>query len=281
VREQTADQQVRQALNRLGFGARPGDYERVRAMGVDQWIARQLEPSSIDDRQMDTILERFPTLIMSSAELMRSYPPPQMLRAKLRARARASGTGTATRTDADSTTQPAFGLSPADSQALALARRQARRVIGELQAAKLARAVESNRQLEEVMVDFWENHFNVFAGKGPERYYLASFERDAIRPNALGHFRDLLEAVAKSPAMLYYLDNWRSSVDSGRPALRDARGRRASGVGRRERPTVRFRRPANASIHPTPDATRPQAGTRPTPAAGATPARQHPAPSKS
>jgi uncharacterized protein (DUF1800 family) len=86
-----------------------------------------------------------------------------------------------------------------------------------MQIAKVARAVASERQLEEVMVDFWENHFTVFAGKGPERYFIAAYEREAIRPHVLGGFRDLLGAVAKSPAMLFYLDNWQSSVEEGRP----------------------------------------------------------------
>jgi uncharacterized protein (DUF1800 family) len=83
----------------------------------------------------------------------------------------------------------------------------------------------SERQLQEVMVDFWENHFSVYAGKGPERYYLAAYERSVIRPNALGRFRDLLGAVAKSPAMLFYLDNWQSSVEPGRPTSGPCGGR--------------------------------------------------------
>jgi uncharacterized protein (DUF1800 family) len=75
---------------------------------------------------------------------------------------------------------------------------------------KLYRAIYSNRQLEEVMVDFWMNHFNVYNGKGQDRVLLTGYERDAIRPNALGHFRDLLLATARHPAMLLYLDNFQS-----------------------------------------------------------------------
>ena len=94
------------------------------------------------------------------------------------------------------------------------------RVMGQLQSSRVARAVASNRQLEEVMTDFWLNHFNVYAQKGPpEAYYLAEYERTSFRPNALGKFRDLLESVAKSPAMLFYLDNARSMADSTRPHL--------------------------------------------------------------
>ncbi len=84
------------------------------------------------------------------------------------------------------------------------------RIIAELAMAKMDRAVYSEKQLYEQMVDFWFNHFNVFAGKGADRWLLTSYERDTIRPHAMGKFRDLLEATAKSPAMLFYLDNWQS-----------------------------------------------------------------------
>jgi uncharacterized protein (DUF1800 family) len=86
-----------------------------------------------------------------------------------------------------------------------------RRILGELSAAKLTRAVYSERQLEEVMADFWFNHFNVFAQKGPVLWMLPQYEREAIRPNAMGKFGDMLQATAKSPAMLFYLDNWQSA----------------------------------------------------------------------
>ena len=83
-------------------------------------------------------------------------------------------------------------------------------IAGELQQGKLLRAVYSERQLDEVMTDFWFNHFNVFINKGVDRYLITAYERDVIRPRALGKFKDLLEATAKSPAMLFYLDNWLS-----------------------------------------------------------------------
>src|ERR1700752_3952335 len=95
----------------------------------------------------------------------------------------------------------------------------------ELQQAKLLRAAYSERQLDEVMTDFWFNHFNVFMGKGPDRYLLTAYERDVIRPHALGKFKDLLGATAKSPAMMFYLDNWlsvgpHSAVAMGLPQRR-------------------------------------------------------------
>ena len=99
-------------------------------------------------------------------------------------------------------------------------------VVTEMQRAKLLRAVYSEQQLYEVMVDFWENHFSIFANKDDDRYLLTSFDRDTIRPFAMGRFRDLLGATAHSPAMLFYLDNWRSSVARPYPA----RGDKPAGV---------------------------------------------------
>ena len=97
----------------------------------------------------------------------------------------------------------------------------------------MLRAVYSERQLQEVLTDFWFNHFNVDARKGQDRFMLTEYERDAIRPHVLGKFRDLLEATAKSPAMLFYLDNW-MSADPERTASRRSRrcGRRFGQSGR-------------------------------------------------
>jgi uncharacterized protein (DUF1800 family) len=118
----------------------------------------------------------------------------------------------------------------ADPELRAAARRL-QRGVGDLQAAKVARAVASERQLQEVMVDFWQNHFSVFAGKGRTRLYLTQYDRDVVRPRALGKFRDLLGAVARSPAMLFYLDNWQSAADSGHTTLAPPpRARRPRGL---------------------------------------------------
>jgi uncharacterized protein (DUF1800 family) len=95
------------------------------------------------------------------------------------------------------------------------AERGARQALTDLMQQKILRAAYSERQLEEVMVDFWFNHFNVFVGKGQTRVYLSEYERDAIRPHVLGKFRDLLQKTAESPAMLFYLDNWQSSAPAG------------------------------------------------------------------
>jgi uncharacterized protein (DUF1800 family) len=94
----------------------------------------------------------------------------------------------------------------------------------DLMEGKLLRAIYGNRQLEEVLTDFWYNHFNVFLDKGADRYMVTTYERDVIRPHVLGHFKDLLLATAQSPAMLFYLDNWQSRAPDPRPNARNQQG---------------------------------------------------------
>ena len=201
-REQTADQQVWHALNRLAFGPRPGDVAQVRALGVDAWIEQQLAMPADDDAVSATVARAFPTTTMPIADLLRDYPRP----AQVARRTRAAG--------------DSLMFTREDSMAFRQLQQRAQRVAAEAGAARVARAVGSEAQLREVLVDFWLNHFSVFAGKGgPQRHYLAAYEREAIRPHALGRFRDLLGAVARHPAMLYYLDQWQSVADSGRPTL--------------------------------------------------------------
>jgi uncharacterized protein (DUF1800 family) len=209
ARELTLDEQVKQAINRLSYGPRPGLYDSVRAMGVDVWTARQLVPSRIPDANADHFVAQFPMLAESAPQLLAQDPPP-------------------------SVEKKAAGAQPtaADSVAMRASAERARRLVAEIQTAKVGRAVISERQLDEVMVDFWFNHFNVFAGKGPERYYLPQYERDAIRPYVLGHFRSLLGAVAHSPAMLFYLDNWESRANANEPTLVAQQTRDGGGGGR-------------------------------------------------
>ncbi|MGH7626675.1 MAG: DUF1800 domain-containing protein [Gemmatimonadaceae bacterium] len=257
LRTQTADQQIRQALDRLTFGAHPGDYEKVHEIGVDRWIAGQLDPAGIDDRATDAFMSHFPTLASAPADLVHEYPPARLVKAQAKRRkgtergAPAGTTGDTGKKNAG----PVF--THEDSVELRQARREAQRVVAEVQSARVARAVMSDRQLLEVMTDFWENHFNVFAGKGPERYYLASFDENVIRPNALGKFRDLLEAVAKSPAMLYYLDNWESTANPDEPTLAAVPRGRTRGRSRFPqapglRPGRRFPQGAAAGGRPIP-----------------------------
>ncbi len=201
-RDLTADQQVLQVVSRLTFGPRPGEAAAVRNMGVDRWIARQLDPSSIDDRQTDAFVARFPDYGEPIADLQRESPQPNKVAAERRKAANGAP------------------MTVADSLAIRDARRAANRIVQDVQIIRVARAEMSHRELQEVMTDFWLNHFSVYDRKGgPMRYYLPNFDRDVIRPHALGKFRDLLGAVAKSPAMLFYLDNWESAADSIEPTL--------------------------------------------------------------
>jgi len=218
-REQTADQQVRHALDRLGFGPRPGDVARVREMGVDRWIALQLAPDRIPDATTDALIASgFPTYHADTRELVSLAQAGQQA---IRRRARQA----AQRGDTSSKRDLRADVLRDDPQLRAQLQR-ARRVVGDVQGAKLARAVVSDRQLEEVMTDFWENHFSVYSAKGLTRTFIPSYDRDVIRPHALGRFRDLLGAVAKSPAMLFYLDQFQSTVDSTHTPLRSVRAPR-------------------------------------------------------
>ena len=238
------DQRIVHVLNRLGFGARPGDVERVKAVGIDNYIDLQLHPEKISDTLAENKLKDLSVLSMSTAELYEKFPQPGQLLRQLQSRGvlpsdlaeardnRVKGGANATTAQtpagemvapADATKngqpqQPPAG-NPLDNEKYRAAiqeyyrqngLQQPQRIIVELQASRIMRAVYSERQLQEVMVDFWTNHFNVFAGKGADRWLLPSYDRDTIRPNALAKFSTLLEATAKSPAMLFYLDNFQS-----------------------------------------------------------------------
>jgi uncharacterized protein (DUF1800 family) len=203
----TSREKALHALNRLAFGPRPGDVDRVLDMGVSAWIEGQLSPERIEDDEVEAELRGLPTLSMTSADLFDRYERPIR-------EARRAGK------DA--------GESP---QAQAAKMREAippenrpRRIVEELSAARVVRAADSRRQLNEVLVDFWMNHFNVYAAKGLDRIFLTSFERDTVRPLLWGKFEDLLAATAKSPAMLFYLDNARSvAEEANRPERRPLR----------------------------------------------------------
>src|SRR5689334_14453100 len=179
---------ARHVVDRLSFGARTSDVEHVRAVGVDRYIDEQLHPERLPDAGVEARLGGFATLRLTSREIAEQFELPQV-RAR---RAAAANAGAAD-------VKP----SPAEQQ-------HANTPLIELQEQKVLRAVYSTRQLQEVLVDFWFNHFNVDARKGADRFMLTEYERDVIRPHVFGKFRDLLGATAKSPAMLFYLDNWMS-----------------------------------------------------------------------
>ena len=272
-------------LNRLTFGPRPGDVERVTQIGVDKWIEVELHPDRIDDSALVARLAPFRTLHMGTKEIVENFPPNQLIKQIADGKASLPKDPTKRavyeaqlqryedkqerkdKTDkqspckdgaacpvsednsqaaasqkwqdlmdlpADERMKEILEMSPEDRRAVAGSAKGAKSdallegmsaqqketvmalnnpeqvVVNELMQAKLLRAIYSERQLDEVMTDFWINHFNVFINKGADRYLLTSYERDAIRPHALGKFEDLLVATAKNPAMLFYLDNWLS-----------------------------------------------------------------------
>lgn len=280
IPQMTDDQKALHALNRLTFGARPGDLEEIRKLGLQAWIDRQLHPESIPEKpELAAKLAPLDTLRMDPKDMSKRYPAPQTIKAiiegrqpmpsdpegrymvrkliqKYRQKKQADEEGKPDPDpkltvadlkidDAQKQTlqrgRPADQIAlleslPADlqwdaldampggarqrlyPQAPADLRRKIQIFNGpvqvvnqDLMANKLLRAVYSDRQLEEVLVDFWFNHFNVDIDKGADRYLVTSYERDAIRPHVLGRFKDLLTATAESPAMLFYLDNWQST----------------------------------------------------------------------
>jgi uncharacterized protein (DUF1800 family) len=198
------DKTIIHVLNRIGFGPGPGDVARVREMGLATYIERQLYPQKIDNPQLAPRLASLETLGMGTRDLAQEYflPAQAARREEMRRRAQQNPS-----------MEPAEPQRPEmRSSEQVTAERGARQVLTDLMQQKILRAAYSERQLEEVMVDFWFNHFNVFVGKGQTRVYLSEYERDAIRPHVLGKFRDLLQKTAESPAMLFYLDNWQSSA---------------------------------------------------------------------
>src|SRR5262249_949171 len=177
----------------------------------------------IPDAELASRLSGFETVNKSARAIAQEYYLPGQMarqRAKKSQPSATTGSGDAS-TAADTNQQP---RTPEEIQAA----RKMRAPVVELSEQKIIRVAYSERQLEEVMTDFWFNHFNVFAGKGATQEYLTEYERDVIRVHALGKFRDLLEATAKSPAMLFYLDNWQSVDPNGSHPVN---GQRPGGFG--------------------------------------------------
>lgn len=285
---------IHHVLDRLTFGARAGDMERVRSMGLEKWVDEQLNPQRIPENPiLESKLKPLASLTMSGDQLLRNYPSPQALRLMANGmmplpenplqragvekaleryrnrKAEGKETGEAKepeRVPAVGPNRPRSGdmrekltaiLEPAQLRTLrsgtpdeksallaalpenkldelliampapmrramaSSATPEIRRklvvveapgqvIAYDLNEAKLQRAIYSNRQLEELLADFWYNHFNVYLDKGQDRHLVTSYERDAIRPHVLGKFKDLLLATAHHPAMLFYLDNWQS-----------------------------------------------------------------------
>ena len=175
------DSDIYHLLNRLGYGPAPGDIENVRAMGLEKFIYLQLNPSPlVYSFDLTQKLNAYKTLQLKPYDILQEFVPFTPKGMKL------------------------------DQSVQEQARKSRAVFTDEAINARFTRAIYSPRQLEEVMTDFWFNHFNVFSGKDNSRNYLSSYETQAIRPYVFGKFRDLLGATAHHPAMLFYLDNWQN-----------------------------------------------------------------------
>jgi uncharacterized protein (DUF1800 family) len=292
----TDDERVLHVLDRFTYGPRPGEVERVKALGITAWFKQQMNPQTIDDSALDARLADFPAVSLPLAQMMAAYPTRAMIRQEAQGKVNAMAPGgeaeraiyademareqakkngkkddpgeAVVPMDADKA-QSILALPP-DKRFSVLCKmtlpeikslRQGLRgedrgkltegftaqqleefaafqnpqavVATETTDTKLIRDIYTERQLDEVMTDFWLNHFNVYIKKSQQApYYIASYERTAIRPLALGHFEDLLRATAMSPAMLNYLDNSESvgphSIFAGRQG--GGKGKRPSGL---------------------------------------------------
>ena len=202
ARPMNEDQKVVQVLNRMTMGAAPGDFERVKGMGVKAYIASQLNPQSITENQ--AVVEQVESAAIihgKSADLIKQF---RLLAAQNKAKLKAAG----------EQANPAEKMENAAAAKEEADRRQKhiKTVADQLFKTRMVRALDSERQLQEVMVDFWYNHFNISINKGIDHVLIGAYEEQAIRPNALGRFRDILGATCYHPAMLFYLDNWQNTA---------------------------------------------------------------------
>jgi Protein of unknown function (DUF1800) len=191
-----SDRQVIHVLNRVAFGPTLDDFNYVKTIGVERYIAEQFDPAAITEPiELRFRLAQLPTLGLDAVALRQLYGP----------------------------LRPVMGIKPTLDE-IKEQESRAGLVVREASEARVLKAVLSRRQLEQVMVNFWFNHFNVFAGEGVDRVWIGNYEEQAIRPYALGRFRDLLSAVAKHPAMLVYLDNTRNTAPGSMSAHGAAAG---------------------------------------------------------
>ncbi len=235
----TEQQAAAHLLERLTFGPRPGEVDSVASVGVDRWMIDQLN-AALPEPSLNPILDTMPALRMNDDQIMRCYAPAGVI-ARLARKA-----GILPPADSSAT---AVELARKDSAyRVALARyerdngyRPEYDLLRELGEQKLFRALYSRNQLQEVLTDFWFNHFNVSLTTDQARPFILSYERDAIRPNVLGHFRDLLGATARHPAMLYYLNTAESTAPDGAPTTSSVRIAELTNHGRPD--ATRTRRP--------------------------------------
>jgi uncharacterized protein (DUF1800 family) len=179
------DAELQHMVQRLSYGATPGELARIKSLGIESYLKEQLSPETIPESSyLQQKLSKFKTLNLTPVQLFAEYGLTRGRKAQQ--------------------------LSEEERKR----EREKLRLVGEEAIySHLLRSIYSSKQLKEVMIDFWLNHFNVFIGKGQEtRLWLGNYEKEAIQPYVFGNFRDLLEATAKHPAMLFYLDNWRNTA---------------------------------------------------------------------
>jgi uncharacterized protein (DUF1800 family) len=221
------DQRILHVLNRLGFGARPGDVEKVKAIGLQKYIEQQLNPDSINDPALAAKMKNFDVMDMETSEVFAKYPNPGALIRQLEGNGRKkrqnaqnnqNNNDDAMMNDEKSQQEQSDAKRDRRQKLTALYQKYdlkpANQISIQVNASRIVRAVYSEKQLQEEMVDFWANHFNVYDRKAATRWYIPSYERDVLRKNALGNFKDLVIGTAKHPAMLFYLDNFQSTAEN-------------------------------------------------------------------
>jgi len=200
----TERQAAAHLLSRFTFGAKPGQIDEVLNEGLESWFKQQLE-GGLPDPKVDTALAGFESLKMTNEEIVKTYPRPgEILRLAIRDGYINKDSARADRKEYRDSLKAYMDQHGMKPQA---------ELLRQLAAQKIIRSAYSTNQLHEVLADFWFNHFNVAASKGGIQQYLTSYERDVIHPNVTGKFETLLLSTAKSPAMLTYLDNDKSTVN--------------------------------------------------------------------
>ncbi|WP_114778589.1 DUF1800 domain-containing protein [Botryobacter ruber] len=202
----TERQAAAHLLSRFTYGAKPGQVDEVVKMGLENWFAQQLAANQPEDR-VEQLLAGYNSLRMTNEQIARTYPKGgQLLKMAIRDGAIAKD---AVKKEKENRAEYRKALQAYMLQNNYKLQNELNR---ELQNQKILRATYSQNQLQEVLTSFWFNHFNVSLSDNDCARFIVTYERDVIRPNALGNFETILLATAQSPAMLTYLDNFMSAA---------------------------------------------------------------------
>jgi len=226
------EQKITHVLNRVAFGARPGDAQRVHKMGIRAYIEEQLHPDRISDALADERVAALDSLTMGRSELFNEFPDRQQVIRQLGIRPNQKNNSNPSVSDQQNQAQTRAKVQQFMTENML---KRPQQLLQQLISNRIVRGVHSERQLQEVMTDFWFNHFNIFWDKGADRWLTTDFEMTVIRPRVFGKFQDLLLATAQSPAMLFYLDNHLSSTpepaqQAGRKRPNANNNKRAAGI---------------------------------------------------